>query len=402
MQIERGRSAATQDPAAGVDDARRALDEKLRRQENEYRRELPRLRHAAEALGSALKGALEMQEINDHQVIAVVKPWDSIPDKIEDGRARRWNRCSDLLRARVTVPSTDLVDRVLHAISRYRRPGSLSNRFWFSSEGRSRGHAGMHLQVDLPDSVDVQKVIQRTGAELQVMTRLQATWDTITHDSLYKPRAGVPMSVRHRAHRLAAAIDLLDHEIQEIRADLPALRHDAREQVLSLIKGEKWSEIELDEISLELTTTGAPLREPFELLRDLGYEAGFKRSAWRDLVRVGLETDVFLAFAEQVDVHVVSELFPYINRSRDWLPALQQLSEHLDGGGGSATVLFDRPLFVLTVVMALTHPGAPGPRLLPEVLAPLRAVRASFPDNFTSDGHRGRKVSEDLSKGGSV
>ena len=78
------------------------------------------------------------------------------------------------------------------------------------------------------------------GAEMQVVTELQETWNSITHGDFYKTTKGVPKPVRNRVYRLAAAVNLLDEEMKEIHKQLNSLRKDQHKKFIEEAFGESW------------------------------------------------------------------------------------------------------------------------------------------------------------------
>ncbi len=358
--------------------AQERLEAVLTPQSVDYASQRPRLLAARDELKATLSSLVAAQRL-ECRIEARLKEWDQIVPKIEDGRVEYWSSCPDLLAAQIIVLSSDLVDDALAAIRNLRRPDSQSRRYWHSSTGRSRGYAAVHLQIELPLALDVPDPVRATGAELQVLTVLQAAWVTVTHDQFYKPKAGVPLQVRNRVHRLAAAADLLDQEITSITTTLDTLRRELHEEFKARANEDTWGTMLLDEVTLEAATAdNGPLASQFDSLRDMASTAGFQSSAWTTRIRVGLETDVFLSFAEMVGINQLDDLHSYISRTRRWRGAFKELVAALGGRKNPLLPLFDRPLFVLTLVLAFEHPGSPGPNIRTDVLSAVRDVRARF------------------------
>jgi ppGpp synthetase/RelA/SpoT-type nucleotidyltranferase len=367
-----------------TDEARDELSIVLAKQSAEYNSFQGDLRRFAAELESFIteQAALHIKDPDlraSYRVTARLKEWPSIQVKLEEGRAPRWELCTDLVAARIIVGSSDLITSARAAVASHVVPGSQTRRYWHSSSGRSRGHSAIHMQLDLKRMpLAVPACLEATGVELQILTELQAAWDIATHDDFYKPSRPVPVQVRHRAHRLAAAIDLLDEEVRQIRATLLNLRREVEQDFQRKVASGKWESAVLDEVTLAAAAQNGPLQWDLGELRDLAYRCGFRRSAWPELIRVGSETDAFLSYAEQAGIYTVGEVSAIAKLRDRWSAALADVATEFGGPNSVDSPLFDRPLLVLTAMISFEQPGLPGPMARSDVVSGLRRVRSGF------------------------
>jgi len=85
------------------------------------------------------------------------------------------------------------------------------------------GYLGVHYLVGLKASGLDNSTLDLDGlvCEIQLHTKAQSAWSTVSHPLLYKPAdQEVPVHIARRVNRSIALIDLFDDEIELARADL--------------------------------------------------------------------------------------------------------------------------------------------------------------------------------------
>lgn len=279
-----------------------------------------------------------------------VKEWDSLLPKLQEGHADPWDTCSDLLGLRIVVLSIDEVHAAHTAVSSLLRPDSKpQEQQWHAIGPRSRGYQALHLALELPSDIEVPK--NATRAELQIVTAMQDAWGTFSHDDFYKAPLGVPLELSIRVLRLAAVMNLVDKELQDIRTALEPQVQKGLGQVNEFARRRE-TRVMLDEVTLVGSAAG-PLRNEFVALKQLARTAGFRVSGWAELVRPGAETADFLHFAAEAGIHTVTELQEACDRASQQEDLLQRIVAKIrdivesEEGKGAHIPLFDRPLHVL-------------------------------------------------------
>ena len=359
--------------------ARQQLKELLNAQKTEYDSWFRRMDKFADQYMTKLETLAKKKKEVIFRFKFRVKKWPSLCRKLESGRVSYWSSCPDLLGFKLIVLSSDMIDDIIFNLQKLRRPNTQSRRYWHSSVGRAKGYSATHFQIDLPKTNQIPKETRNAGAELQVLTELQEAWDSVTHDDFYKSKRGVPINVRHRIHRLAAAIDLLDAEMQGVRQSL----FDTLEQQEQIFKKSvanstaEWENVALDEVNLLLSSENQ-LRDNFVALRKLADDCGFRCSAWPELVRCGEEMDLLLELAEQLPLQRICDLTPYFSVAEKYRPYLRKIAASVEEIEKESFSLFNRPLFVLTIIILLRNPGVPGVRFKTTINKEIRRVAAEL------------------------
>lgn len=86
------------------------------------------------------------------------------------------------------------------------------------------GYLGIHYtttvrpEVLKPEETDINGL----QAELQIHTKVESAWATVTHDSLYKSVVAVPDDVARRLMRLSALAEIFDDEVERFLVELAA------------------------------------------------------------------------------------------------------------------------------------------------------------------------------------
>jgi hypothetical protein len=77
-------------------------------------------------------------------------------------------------------------------------------------------YLGVHFEVSLLTEISEPPRV----CEIQVHTRAQNLWATVSHDLLYKPPQEPPTDIKRPIYRLIALLELFDGEIQRARQEL--------------------------------------------------------------------------------------------------------------------------------------------------------------------------------------
>lgn len=83
-------------------------------------------------------------------------------------------------------------------------------------------YLGVHLEVEIDASVQLEPDPDILGlpCEVQLHTRSQNLWATVSHELLYKSATDVPVAVQRSVFRLMALLELFDAEITRGRSEL--------------------------------------------------------------------------------------------------------------------------------------------------------------------------------------
>lgn len=346
-------------------------------QQREYERNLAALETLSSEMERECLRRCKANRIEQVRAIPRVKKWKQVLAKIQSGRIDSWDMCPDLVGVKLVVLSKDLINPVLDAVGDLRMSHGQSSRSWHSSRGRSRGHSAEHLQVRFPKRLKVPGSLATVGAELQVQTELQGTWDSLTHKPFYKPPRGAPAEVRNRVHRLAAAIDLLDQEMSDVRAAVGKLQGELEDQVTDYYTKDspEWRSLKLDEVTL-LAASGRQLKDPFNSARNLARKCGFRRSIWPERVRLGEESDDFLAVCEEAGFDTLGKVEGAAIGVYGWEDALRALANAVFLREGERYALYDRPLHVIAITIILARPWTSTPFFRPVIMREIARIAA--------------------------
>jgi ppGpp synthetase/RelA/SpoT-type nucleotidyltranferase len=370
--------------------AMQTLAQILEEQERDYERSKGFLVRLSEVVNQRVTEALNNKDDlvispvgGNCRVLTRVKEWESLRPKLEDGRADNWFSCSDLIGTKIIVASTIELDHARRLVSLNLNPSPSKERNWFNTDGRSRGYSGIHWQIPIdgfalnPDDIRSLKGI-KTGTELQLLTELQHAWDLVTHDKFYKAETGVPLDIRKRLLRVAAALELLDEEMKSSRERL--------QQSVSTIYQTIENNPTLDEVSLLTASLHRRIwKDGLERLRILGDWAGFRPSDWTELVRIGPEMDFFLAACNSLGFRNINDLDKFLTESfaSKYKSNLRNMTRSYATEHGTNS-LFNRPLNVLLVLLLFHHPQLSGQYFKPEITRAVRRERNAIAETRRS------------------
>jgi len=351
-----------------VDAARRHLDEWMTPQFEDYESWRPLLEIAEDAIESRLEDLLGAQFKlgKDFQVTGQVKQWDSIAPKLEAGRFADWSKVTDLVRFRISTPSLGLVSKIRSRLDFHILDGTIDEKRWWQSTGAGRGYAAVHFQLRYEPTDLVPESQYDCGAEVQIQTNLQAAWSELTH-AFYKSsfmeitpeeNYGAPALLREKVFRLAAALELLDEEIQAVKDHFP----EERKRVIDEVNNSRWKSVPLDEVAL-CSSISSKFVDSIESIRVVGRELGLRESAWPEHVRPGEECLGFLRFAERNGIRTLGDFSSALHRligEPDRL-AMARLGRFIELERERASSLDDflvinRPLFLIAIYLGFENP----------------------------------------------
>lgn len=168
---------------------------------------------------------LEVNHIKISNMALRIKSEEATRNKVMyKNKYSHLDEITDILGVRIIALFENDVERILNLIEDTfevceivdKRKKELNNRIEF-------GYNSLHLVVKFTDSrcqlVEYQKY-QDIRFEIQIRTVLQHAWAEVEHGLGYKSHFEPPMSVKRKLYRLAATLEILDEEFENIRYDI--------------------------------------------------------------------------------------------------------------------------------------------------------------------------------------
>ena len=194
----------------------------------------------------------------------------------------------------------------------------------------------------------------------------------------------MPFDLSKRILRLAAVMNLVDHEIHDLR-DKVKTESAATWTRVETAKARDYKYILInDDVSL-LAAAAGPLKRQFRILRQLGRDAGFPPTGFPELALLGFESESFLMLAPQVGIYTLEDLRDECEAAASKAAHLAQLKLRLDRSrhtpdtdDGHHRALSDRPLFVLEVALLFDHLSVVNSLLKSEVKQAIGEVQRSI------------------------
>lgn len=367
-----------------------SLQETVDRELGKYRQLMPELELVAEEINIAVTKRLNAKWKDQRRtpspvVYCRVKPISSVHRRIEE-RSSHLDKFPDLVGCRIVVLHSREVDVATDALRGIIELGTPQEISFLESNGRASGYSGCYWDslsiAALHDVIAQPNALQNVGHlqwELQVHTAMQEAWSRLSHERFYKSRVGVPHRTSQLLRRLAAVTDLLDEQFVHVEEHL----HSETRRIRGLVQGRSgYEDVDLDEYVLLLS--GQTWDRSFEAVREVGREAGFRRSEWTELVRIGDETDLAVSVCESTGLRTLGEFLNYakslygaasrartVDRLADVLASVREEVAFMS----TSTPLYDRPLMVVSIARLLEFPDQIDTAwpLLPSIKAGLRA-----------------------------
>lgn len=136
---------------------------------------------------------------------------------------------------------------------------------------RQFGYTTWQLTVSLDDNrcsrTELSEHRDKRG-EIQLRTLLQHAWAEHSHTFHYRSFGSRPADIERRLARLAALVEIADHELLGLRGDLQRLQLEYK----SKVRRGAFAKIELNLDSLEMYLNAYPLDDVFEVARSVQYD----------------------------------------------------------------------------------------------------------------------------------
>lgn len=346
------------------------LRDSLRRELDRYDSLLPQLNAVADGLQSVIYDRLRQKWSQDGRptppvVYSRVKPRASVEARIEE-RYSRLEEFPDLIGCRVVVLHSIEIDNAHSSLRGLLDLGDSKDISYYGLHGRSTGYSGCYwdrlpaaalreISAEWPEDTGVNECMW----ELQIHTAMQEAWSRLSHERFYKSRVGVPHRTSLLLRRLAAVTDLVDEQFIYVERHLST----ESERIRDLVRSRNGHEmVELDEYVLLLA--GSMWDRLFTGLRNLARSAGFRESEWQELVRIGDETDLCIGVCERTGIFTLGQFLIAVREVLEAeslaatvanLAAIVSATER-DHDSSRRGHLFDRPLFVFSLVRLLEFP----------------------------------------------
>jgi len=136
---------------------------------------------------------------------------------------------------------------------------------------RQFGYSTWQLTVSLDpkraSATELREHCEKRG-EIQLRTLLQHAWAEHSHSFHYRTPGIRPVEIERRLARLAALVEMADHELLGLRGDIQRLRAD----YYRLVRRGAYGKIDLNLDSLEIYLELNPLTEVLQSIRSLEYD----------------------------------------------------------------------------------------------------------------------------------
>ena len=191
-------------------------------------------------VGDIINTLLEVNHIKISNMSVRIKTEEALRNKVMyKNKYNHLDEITDILGVRIiTLFETD-IDTILDLLENTfevceivdKRKKERTNRIEF-------GYNSLHVIVIFTDSrcqlVEYQKY-QDIRFEVQIRTVLQHAWAEVEHGLGYKSFYEPPMTVKRKLNRLAAALEILDEEFENIRYDI-SLYNQSFDKVEKILK----------------------------------------------------------------------------------------------------------------------------------------------------------------------
>lgn len=207
---------------------------------NEFYQQADLYKKMANDVGQIIQTLLDDNHIKISNMAVRIKSENALRNKIlYKNKYEHLDEITDVLGVRIiTLFETD-VDNILKLLENTfevceivdKRKKERDNRIEF-------GYNSLHVILQFTESrcqlVEYKK-FQDIRFEVQIRTVLQHAWAEVEHGLGYKSYYEPPMSVKRKLNRLAAALELLDEEFENIRYDI-ALYNKSFDRVEKILK----------------------------------------------------------------------------------------------------------------------------------------------------------------------
>ncbi|WP_082805578.1 hypothetical protein [Pseudoclavibacter helvolus] len=366
-----------------------------------------------------------------------VKSKESAMKRVEERAFGNLTKLDDLVGSRIVILHTGQRSRVAQAILELFPPENFMDleAKYDEGDGRSRGYSGVSfppisleavLATNLFPDMHISAQEHADGAEgikweIQVHSVTEEAWARLSHGAFYKSTKGIPASSMRTLRRLQRTLDMVDEEIQRIESGVPLAQEATRNQLTGKqterapfealephrhVPGSSHQfiqrpvPVELDEFVLVQCASTLPTL--LTRLRDIGRDGGLQTSGWRELVRVGDETDICLdvcratgirtfehfrvVLAKMVKDHAyaVRNISSLVNRVKQAVEARE--ADPPPSDSDRPGIPFDRPLLIFSLLRIMHSGHLPAIQsMAPHLYDPAVEVRRDLLDNKNSE-----------------
>lgn len=184
----------------------------------------PAYHRLAKCMNRLLRERLDAAGLRLVEVTTRAKePGSFVKKALRKGYADPLKEIGDKAGARVVVPFARDRGRIVDVCSEVLSLTDLEDKR--DKLGSERiGYLGVHYTASFREDVLAPEELDLLGlrAELQIHTKAESAWATVTHDSLYKSVVPVPDDVARRLMRLAALAEIFDDEVERFLVELAA------------------------------------------------------------------------------------------------------------------------------------------------------------------------------------
>lgn len=204
-----------------------------------------KLKHDVEEIISTL---LDMNQIKISNMTLRIKSEEALQNKvISKAKYKHLDEITDILGCRIITLFENDVDRIFELISEnFEVVEIVDKRKKQKVNNIEFGYTSLHIVVKFTDErcklVEYQKY-HNILFEIQLRTVLQHAWAEVEHGLGYKSFYEPPMEIKRKLNRLAATLEILDEEFENIRYEIALYNQ-------SLNKAEKVLKTDINKDSL--------------------------------------------------------------------------------------------------------------------------------------------------------
>ena len=216
------------------------MNEHLATVMSEYYQNVDTYKKLSHDVNEIITTLLEVNQIKISNMAIRIKSEEALRNKVMyKNKYSHLDEITDILGVRIITLFENDVDTILGLLEKTfevceivdKRKKERSSRIEF-------GYNSLHVIVKFTDArcslVEYQKY-QDIRFEIQLRTVLQHAWAEVEHGLGYKSYYEPPMSVKRKLNRLAATLEILDEEFENIRYDI-ALYNQSIDKVEKIMK----------------------------------------------------------------------------------------------------------------------------------------------------------------------
>lgn len=216
------------------------MNEQLTTIMSEYYQNVDVYKKLSHDVNDIINTLLEVNHIKISNMAIRIKSEEALRNKVMyKNKYSHLDEITDVLGVRIITLFENDVDKILELLEKTFEICEIVDKR--KKERNSRiefGYNSLHVVVKFTDTrcelVEYQK-FQDIRFEIQLRTVLQHAWAEVEHGLGYKSFYEPPMSVKRKLNRLAATLEILDEEFENIRYDI-ALYNQSFDKVEKILK----------------------------------------------------------------------------------------------------------------------------------------------------------------------